>query len=299
LLGAGMLFSLTAYSGAMAHGEKSVSVSQDAGGNVKWILPGPRMLDPVVFGSPAQPTALKNDVGLPVKMRKVSADGKSFTMTAGPTPFSDRFKPATGSFSMQLTDITRFDSMESKDRVSGEFRFTDPSGKKNYVVKIKKVIPKGSVHQFFGGVLVDGILHGTTEFGTALMPTMYNYGAFWAVGELSINGKVVSGNRVVHVMTSENVRSPESSGYKLLMDKDLPHKGIQTHLILPPTVATPQGPKPGAVPSGFKLPNGKDQPFIHIMYDTNKITGLPVLWRIDVLNIPAWLSVVRPEARPG
>ncbi len=277
LLGAGMLFSLTAYSGAMAHGEKSVGVSQDAGGKVKWIMPGPRMLDPVVFGSPAQPTAFKKDIGVPVKMRKVSADGKSFTMTAGPTPFSDRFKPVTGSFSMDLTDVSRFDSMQSKDRASGEFRFTDPSGKNNYVVKIKKFIPMGPGRQFFGGVLIDGFLHGTTGFGTALMPTMYSYGAFWVVGELSINGKVVAGNRLVHVMTSENVRSPESSGYKLLMDKDLPHKGIQTHLILPPTVVTPEGLKPGPVPSGFKLPNGEDQPFIHIMYDTNKMTGLPIL----------------------
>ncbi len=278
LIGASMLLSMTAYSGAMAHGERSLSASQEAGGNVKWILPGPRKLDPFVFGSPAQPTSFRNaEVGVPIKGRSVSADGKTFTTTSGPTPFSDRFKPATGSFSMNLTDISRFDSKDSKDRVTGEFNFTDPSGQNNYVLKIKKVIPKGPAHQFFGGVLIDGFLHGTTEFGTAMMPTMYNYGAFWAVGELSINGEVVASNRVVHVMTSEIVRSPESDGYKLLADKDLPHKGLQTHLIMPPTVVTPEGPKPGPVPSGFTLPNGKEQPFIHIMYDSTKMTGLPVL----------------------
>lgn len=135
----------------------------------------------------------------------------------------------------------------------------------------------GPVHPFFGGVLIDGYLHGKTGFGTRLQPTLYTYGALWAVADLYINGEKVSGNRLAHMMTTERVRSSDADGYRLLIDGELPHKGIHTHLLLPNTVITPQGPRPKPVPTGFVLPNGKEQPFFHVVFENTELEGLPVL----------------------
>lgn len=39
------------------------------------------------------------------------------------------------------------------------------------------------------------------------------------------------------------------------------------HLILPNIEVTPDGPQTSPVPTGFELPNGMEQPFLHIMYE--------------------------------
>ena len=265
-----------AQDGATASG-KQIVLQQAAGGDVRWILPGPRRLDPTVFGTPANPFGFEDDIGVPVKARLLNDDGTAFTTTAGPTPMSDRHAPATGSFRATLTDNSPVDSRASRDSVEGVFTFTDPKGVNEYRVVLRRSLPMGPVHQFFGGVLIDGFHHGKTAFGTRLQPTAYTYGAAWAVADLYINGEKVSENRMVHLMTTERVRSSDADGYRLLIDGELTRTGIQTHLLLPNMVITPEGPRMKPVPSGFILPNGVEQPFIHIMFDDTELEGLPVL----------------------
>lgn len=267
--------------GAAQHGAaasaKQIVLQQAAGGDVRWILPGPRRLDPTVFGTPDNPLGFEDDIGVPLKARLTDDAGTAFTTTAGPTPMSDRHARVTGSFRATLTDNTPVDSRASRDRAEGEFSFTDPKGANEYRVVLRKILPMGPVHQFFGGVLIDGFHHGKTSFGTRLQPTLYTYGALWAVADLYVNGEKVSENRMVHMMTTERVRSSDADGYRLRIDSELSRTGIQTHLLLPNMVITPEGPRPQPVPTGFVLPNGVEQPFIHIMFDSTELEGLPVL----------------------
>ena len=170
-----------------------------------------------------------------------------------------------------MVDRSPFDGPQSKDNANGVFRFTSPDGEKEYKVVLKKLIPAGPAHSFFGGVIVDGYLHGTTGYGTRLMPTVYTYGAFWGVDELYINGTSVSENRLVHVMVTENVRD---ENYELMTDSELPHEGIDTHVMMPNTEVTPDGPVESLVPTQYELPNGQDQPFLHIMYEDTELEVL-------------------------
>ena len=257
--------------------EKEVVVSQSAGADVRWILPGLRRLDPTVFGTPDKPLGFEADIGVPLAARRMNDDGTAYTTTAGPTPMSDNFKRITGSFQARLVDRTPVDIRASRDSAEAEYRFSDPTGTQEYRVVLKKVIPVGPVHQFFGGVLIDGYLHGKSSFGTRLQPTLYNYAALWGVAELYVNGVLVSNNRLVHMMSTERVRSSDDDGYRLLFDNELPHKGVHTHLLLPNTIVTPEGPRPEPVPTGFTLPNGAEQPFIHILFEETQVEGLDLL----------------------
>ncbi len=43
---------------------KQIVLQQAAGGDVRWILPGPRRLDPTVFGKPDNPLGFEDDIGV-------------------------------------------------------------------------------------------------------------------------------------------------------------------------------------------------------------------------------------------
>ena len=262
---------------AQAQSQKEVTLRQAAGEDVRWILPGPRRLDPEIFGTPDNPLGFEENIGVPVKARLLNDNGTAFTTTAGPTPMSDRHVRITGAFQARLRDHTRVDTRASQDSAEGEFSFTDPSGSIQYRVVLKKLLNVGPVHRFFGGVLVDGFHHGKTSFGTRLVPTTYTYGALWGVADLYVNGEKVSDNRIIHMMATEKLRSFDNDGYRLLFDSELPHKGVHLHLVLPNTIITPQGPRPQSVPTGFMLPNGVEQPFLYIMFESVELEGLPIL----------------------
>ncbi len=244
---------------------------------MRWILPGPRRLDPKIFGTPDNPLGFEEGIGVPVKARLLNDDGTAFTTTAGPTPMSDSHARITGAFQARLRDHTQVDTPASQDSAEGEFSFTDPSGSIQYRVVLTKLFPVGSAHPFFGGVLTDAFHHGKSSVGTRLMPTTYTYGALWGVVDLYVNGEKVSDNRIVHMMATEQLRSSDDDGYRLLFDSELPHKGVQTHLVLPNTIITPEGPRTQSVPTGFMLPNGVEQPFIYIMFESVELEGLPIL----------------------
>lgn len=265
---------LTSSAGADTNTEKiqmqlsqGIEASQEEGQEVHWILPGPRELDSEIFGTPDKPLGFEHDIGVPIDERTTKNNGTEWNETAFPTPFSDKHAVIDGSFDTKMIDRSPFDGPQSKDKANGVFKFTGPDGENEYKVVLKKLIPVGPAHSFFGGVIVDGYLHGTTGYGTRLMPTVYTYGAFWGIGELYINGTLVSDNRLLHVMTTENVRD---ENYELMTDSELPHEGIDTHVMMPNVEVTPDGPEESPVPTQYELPNGQNQPFLHIMYeDTN------------------------------
>lgn len=256
--------------------DKTITVSQQTGGDAKWILPGPRRLDPQIFGTPQKPLGFEPEIGVPVENRSVS--GNMFTTTKEPTPYSDNFTRINGSFTMDLTDNTPVDVNESDDTAEAEFNFTDPTGEIRYRVILTDITRVGQFHPVFGGVVVDGIAHGKTGIDTRLEPTSYAYGAVWGVGSLYINDALVSDNRVVHAMATERVRSPDQQGYRLLFDNQLPHRGIQAHLVMPEMVMADNGTmQKQPVPTNYTLPNGQNQTFIHVAFDNPQLQGLEIL----------------------
>jgi hypothetical protein len=257
---------------------KIIYVSQAPGGTVRWILPGERRLDPSIFGNPQAPLGFEPEIGVPVEDRNVNENGTAFTTTKSQTPFSDNFTAINGSFYMNLIDRTPVDVNLSRDAATAEFNFTDPTGNTRYRVILTNITRVGQVHPVFGGVLIDGIALGRTAIDTRLEPTSYVYGAIWGVGNLYVNDTLVSENRVIHAMATERVRSYDQQGYRLLIDRELPHRGIQAHLLLLDKVMAANGTmQKEPVPTNFTLPNGQEQPFIHIAFDNPQLEGLTIL----------------------
>jgi len=248
-----------------------IEINVKGGGDVRWILPGFRRLDPSLFGTPAKPLGFEPDVGVPIAMRKKNADGSAWTTTARPTPFSDNYKMISGGFSLKAKDKSVYDSPLSRDSAKFVAKFTSPGGGNHYKLTVTKVIPVGRQHPFLGGVGTNFVQHGTTGIGTKLMPTAFTYVAFWGIGRLEVNGVEVANNRVVHMMTTCAVRD---ANYKLVFDKQVDCSRLQTHLLLPNMVVTPKGPMMSPVPTAFILPNGVEQPFMHIMFGHNSVSGV-------------------------
>ncbi|MFB6294355.1 MAG: hypothetical protein ABEI97_01205, partial [Candidatus Nanohaloarchaea archaeon] len=129
----------------------------------------------------------------------------------------------------------------------------------------------GPAHPFLGGVAVDTVMHGSTGIGTMLQPRQYAYTAFWGVASISVNGEQRDDNRLIHVMTTERVRTADG---RLMTTEELPHEGMQTHVIMPPKEVTPNGPQQEPTPTAFTLPNGNQQPFIHLVYMDSSAEGM-------------------------
>ena len=149
-----------------------------------------------------------------------------------------------------------------------------PDGEHHYQLILEQLLPVGQAHPFFGGVLIDGVLFGRTGFGTRLQPTARTLAAFWGRGRLYVDNVLAANDRVVHLMTTDRLRSPDYDGYRLLWDHELGRAhGVQTHLLLPDMVVTPRGGmQKRPLPSGFIMANGHQQPFIHLMFETTLIS---------------------------
>ena len=236
---------------------------------VHWILPGPRALDPAVFGTPEMPLGFENAPDVGVALENRLTENGAYTTTQEPTAHSNNVAMTSGSVTFTVTDVTAVDNPQSMDAVSFESTFNAPGDAGDtYRVVVDKVIPVGPHHTFFGGVLTNAFLHGGTGIGTSLQPQQFVYAGFWGVGQLFKNDEVVADNQVVHVMLSQRVRTAADEGYELVFSdavNELP--GQQIHVILPPTTVTPDGPQDRPVPTGFTLQNGEEQPFLHLMFD--------------------------------
>ncbi len=250
----------------------TVSMTTRRGGEVRWILPGVRKLDPSIFGTPGNP--LRTDL-IPEAMRAVDGD---FYTTQGPTPFSDNSAAIDGHAHVKVTDVTSVAGATTRDRIKADFEFTSPDGAIEYRVVVRNALPEIADHENFGGVGVNALQHGATGIGTPLMPQLMAFIAFWGEADLYVNGELQNGGpdqkRFVHFMLSERVRSSVEDGYTLAFDDQVDHEGSwEAHLILPPTALTASGPVDNPVPTGFTLPNGAEQPFLHIMFDTVRARG--------------------------
>ncbi|EAZ98564.1 hypothetical protein [Marinobacter sp. ELB17] len=307
---ASMLLAGCAYSGASSEsasqplGEKRVT--QEEGKVTYWVLPGPRKLDAETFGTPDNPKMLLEPkiraakaskgpdtvpellkqvpfmVAAPVQARKVMPNGDY--VFAQPTPFSNKARIIQGSFEATFTDRVKTDPPgkpgQTPDTAEFSAEFSDPQGNQYRVVLDHIVKPPFPGYKTEGGVMLDSVHHGATGTGSPLMPKVDTIAALWGVGDLYINGELVDDHRVMHLMTSEVVRNKD---YELVHTKDLPlapeerHISGQehhTHLMMPPIKGTKKGPVFSPVPTAFELPNGKNQPFLHIMFEQDQVEVL-------------------------
>ena len=281
-----------------------VEVEQPADRITYWVLPGPRELEEEVFGTPDNPKGLFKPklkqakqakgppavpdtlkkvpfmVGAPEKARAVTKDGTYIFKK--PTAFSNKASIIDGEFETVMKDVVREDTPgkpgKTPDTAKFEAKFTDPAGNNYRVVLDHVVKPPFPGYQTQGGVFTKDYLHGATGTGTPLMPKQYTYGAWWGLGALFINGEKVDDHRVMHLMTTKVVRD---KNYNLVFSKDMPlsaderHIADQehhTHLMMPPIRGVPgKGPVFDPVPTAFELPNGKQQPFLHIMFEQDEL----------------------------
>lgn len=124
LLTAGIALAATVASGEIVGAPNTAVLRAD--GDVRWILPGPRRLDPAVFGTPDQPLGFEDDVGVPLDARLTTADGSAYTTTATPTPFSDDWSQVTGQTTMRVVDRTAVGGPTTQDEINATFEFTGP-----------------------------------------------------------------------------------------------------------------------------------------------------------------------------
>ncbi|TLF53432.1 hypothetical protein FEI13_02220 [Halomonas urmiana] len=279
-------------------------IEQEAGKTVYWVLPGPRRLSEAVFGTPDDPKrtlaqvleevdkppiralleTLPILVAAPEAARGTNAAGTAYTAFQQPTPFSDKARPLppdqSGYFRTTLLDRVAEDQPgkpgNTPDEVELETWFHDPAGNR-YRLEFDHVVqPPFPGYDTQGGVFTDGWLHGTTGTGSPLMPKEYTRGAWWGIVHLYINGEQVD-TKVAHLMTTEVVRKRD---YSLALDEEMPlsrgerhipGQDHHTHLIVLPIKPTPQGPVFEPVKTAFELPNGQTQPFIHMMFEEDRI----------------------------
>lgn len=218
--------------------------------STRFTLPGPRLLDPSVFGTVSHPVGFDPApfplMGVPIKLRKTLNGHYSIVDHA--TPFSDWMEVGVGSFKLEVVDATAIDGARTKDTINFEAEFQSPDGKFKYRVAVKKPLPHGFGFPTFGGVATNHLVHGETGIGTRLMPTEVCYVCFWGVGQIYRDGKLINDNHLVHVMITEFVRDENQ---RLVFDGGVDPQGMTMHLMVPPYEVTPQGPKQSPVRSGF------------------------------------------------
>lgn len=291
-----------------AESPKERIVEQSPGKVVYWILPGPRKLSTQVFGTPSEPkmtlapklkaakgavaagkmppavpdTLMKLPilVGVPMKARTMDANGRWWFKK--PTPFGDDARIVQGSFTAHYWDAVSLDPPgppgKTPDKAEMDAKFTDPAGNQYRVVVRHVVKPPFPGFETQGGVMIDSSHHGSTGTGSPLMPKVKTYAAFWGVGDIYINGRLSDSGRVMHMMTTEVVRD---KNYRLASSEELPlapddrivkGQDHHTHLVVFPLRAVKgKGPVFEPLKTAFMLPNGKPQPFMHIMYEQDTI----------------------------
>lgn len=287
-----------------------VHVKQDPGKVVYWILPGQRRLGEIEWGTPAHPRALLEPVmekakqlpaplnhsvpqllqqipilgGLPLAARETNEDGTKFTTTKKPTAVGDQGRIVSGSFDVVYQDRQPYDLpgslLDTQDAVQASAHFTDPAGNEYELVVEKLWQPPIPDWETGGGVLTNAFIHGNTGTESPLFPRVFSWGAFWGLGKVIVNGKVVNEDQWIHFMTTQTVRDKD---YRLVTQDELPlspddtiaGQVHHTHVIVRPVKVTPDGPVFEPVHTAFELPNGQMQPFLHIMFEQDEIVQSP------------------------
>jgi len=254
-------------------GPITVKMTQKTGG-VFVSLPDFRRLDSNVLGTPKMPRAFGGTPGIngvPLVLRGVK-DGH-YTVLKKKVPFADKsIVMADGKLMLKAVDATATDGARSDDSVHMMASWKDKAGNTYSVKCCKMLAVHGAEFPTFGGVVTNHILHGSSRIGTALMPTEYTYFAFWGMGAVMKNGKVMAKPRLIHGMLTEYVRT---KGYKLAFDDEVTPTRLQFHLMIPPMMPNMKEGRfeHSAVHTGFKLPNGMELPFWHVMFENLDIQG--------------------------
>lgn len=252
-------------------GPLQVNIQQSSGG-VFTILPSKRELDPYVFGTPEVPRAMAGTPGingLPPGARGVS-EGE-YTEMKKPSPFGNKYKVMPeGKLTIDAVDATAADAAKTNDQIKFQASWKDEEGNTYEVRCCGMLAAHGVEYPTFGGVVTNTIMHGSSRIGTALMPTEYVYFAFWGMGEVRKNGEVLDKPRLVHGMLTEYVRT---EGYELAFDDEVSPGRKHFHLMVPPMKPEPKEQEfvHSNVKTGFTLPNGKELPFWHVMFENLEI----------------------------
>jgi hypothetical protein len=252
-------------------GPISFSVQQNSGG-VFVGLPDKRELDSDVFGTPDMPLAFTGTpgiTGVPVPFRQV--ENGEFSQLDRNTPFGNKSTAMpNGSMMLKASDVTATDAATSEDNVKFKASWEDKQGNTYAVRCCEMLATAGPEFPTFGGVVTNHLLHGFSGVGTPLMPTEYTYAAFWGMGAVLKNGDVVDKPRVIHGMLTEYVRK---EGYELAKDSEVTPTRKHFHLMVAPFMPV-QGEHKFVhdnVSTGFELPNGKELPFWHVMFENLNI----------------------------
>ena len=276
-----------------------VRVIQEPGKIVYWILPGPTKLNEQVFGTPDLPMQtgeLKTQqaegavkelfmefpimAGVPIQMRETNEDNTEFTVTKKPTPVSNNARIVDGEFEITYKDFQPYDlpgdPTETLDDVDVTVKFNDPQGNQYEIEIVKLYQPPFPGFESGGGVITDAFIHGETGTDSPLFPKIFSYGAFWGIGNIIVNGELADTDKWVHFMTTQNVRNLNydfvtSEGLPLMPEDTFSGQVHHTHVIVRPIKITPEGPVFDPVKTAFTLPNGKNQPFIHMMFEQETI----------------------------
>lgn len=252
-------------------GPLSIKLTQDSGG-VFVALPDHRKRDPIVFGPDKMPRHYSGTpviTGVPPLLWTSAAGGGEVTKPV--TPFGDKhIVMPDGKLGIEAVDATATDAAVTSDKVKFHASWKDAKGNTYAVKCCVKLASHGLEFPTFGGVATNVILHGNSGIGTPLMPTEFTYFAFWGFGEIDMNGKTLDKPRLIHGMLTEYVRE---QGYKLAGDRGLTPERLQFHLMIAPFKPDP---KHGVftkapVHTGFVLPNGKEMPFWHVMFENLKL----------------------------
>ena len=254
-------------------GPISFTVEQTAGG-ARVALPARRQLDSDVFGTPEMPLAFTGTpgvTGVPVPFRQTS--GGQFTRLDRPTPFGNkRTVMGNGTMMLEATDATATDAATTDDEVTFKASWQDGQGNTYAVRCCEMLASAGAEFPTFGGVMTNHILHGFTGIGTPLFPSAYTYAAFWGMGAVLKNGEVVDQPRLIHGMLTEYART---EGYELAMDSEVTPQRRHFHLMVAPFMPV-EGEHTfthNNVSTGFQLPNGKELPFWHVMFQNLEINS--------------------------
>ena len=289
---------------------RDVTVRQPSGRTFYWVLPGPRRLSPTVFGTPDTPRLGSNALGHAVSRAQGRPPGTvpellqdlPFLVAAPegaraevdnpiahqrltvPTLYSDEARITSGEFEVTYMDRQPWDTPgppgETVDDAELSATFEDPAGN-TYELELDHVVkPPIPGYETGGGVITNAWHHGLGLPGSPLMPRVYTYGAFWALGDVVVNGEVADENKVIHFMTTQTVRDAD---YRIALDEELPlppdntPAGLvhHTHGVVLPIKGTPDGPVFDPVRTAFELPNGQNQPFIHAMWEQEELVSAP------------------------
>ena len=254
-------------------GPITIKLTQDSGG-VFVGLPAHRALDPTVFGPPKMPRHYAGSpiiTGVPPMLRVKAANGGLQTKVL--TPFGNKhIVLPNGRLKISAVDATATDAATTKDKVRMIASWQDKKGNTYAVKCCVKLAANGLEYPTFGGVVTNVIMHGFTGIGTPLMPSEFTYFAFWGFGEIDMNGKTLDKPRLIHGMLTEYVRE---KGYALGFDHDVTPTRTQFHLMVPPVKPDMKNGvfTKAPVKTGFVLPNGKQLPFWHVMFETLNVSA--------------------------